>query len=297
MKNSKIKRVRRENLPETNSSSSHSVVISMKSENNLPKEDWDLDIDDDLVLHIPRFRDFGRSFFCSNSVLIKLQYLSGFFISGLYRNKVGISKLIHKFELALRDILGIKKIVFEDAAEVWTKIHTKEISKNDSYYYEFPTIDWQSRDLEYEILESPETIKNFLLNPESWLYGGDDSCGYPPKLFKDTKKLPEPIGITSVNLAGIGRVDIEILPNPGYDLNSSIGDSIQETLRYFVYDQSTKEFVIYEGEYFSGMNDENLLSFSTVDENFNVVFSNMKGTVKLLIPEKLSIYDISTFSI
>ena len=130
MKNIRIKRVIREDLPETNSSSSHSVVISMNTENNLKRGDWNLNIDENLILHIPPFLGFGREFFSSNDVLFKLQYLSCYFITGLYTNRTLMGKLIHKFELALKDILGVEHVVFEEVSSVWKGIQDKTISKD-----------------------------------------------------------------------------------------------------------------------------------------------------------------------
>jgi len=205
------KKVIRIDLPETNSSSSHSVVISMDSEKNLNIKDSGLKIDENTkTLYIPQFSDFGREMFYSNSTLIKLEYLSCFFVRGCLAKRVTIGKQIHKFELALKDILGVEHIVFEEVSSIWKGIQEKTISKEDSFYYDFPSIDWQSLILEDEILESPETIKNFLLNPNSWVYGGDDCDDQYSDIFGDTKQLPGAIGYFSADLPGIGRVDIEI---------------------------------------------------------------------------------------
>jgi hypothetical protein len=215
-----IKKVIRKNLPETNSSSSHSVVISMDSGGILEKEEWDLDIDDKGVLHIPSFTDFGREFFRTNSVLIKLQYLSCHYICGLYKNRGVFSKRVHKFKTVLKDILGINGIIFEDYVNYYKDLKDGRIESGDENYYEFPTVDHNSQDIFDEITESKETIKNFLLNKNTWLYGGSDECREDKKVYINTELEPPIIGCFSADLGGdIGRVDVEVTEN-------NIGDEL-----------------------------------------------------------------------
>lgn len=295
MKNIGIKKVVREDLPETNSSSSHSVVISMKTENNLKREDWNLNIDENLILHIPSFIDFGREFFSSNDVLFKLQYLSCFFITGSYRNKILMSKLIHKFEITLKDILGIKGISFDNAVDVWRAIHNSELPEDMDL--EFPIIDWQSKDLRYEILESPETIKNFLLNPDSWVYGGDDGDIFDLRRFPNTVLQSTVIGVISVDLVGIGIVDIE-LTTDNYCLEDYIhwnrNDAI---LDYIIFDKNLNKFVIDNNhrDFTDYLNNTDLLFFSRITEYNVIEFKNSKEVLN--INGTITIFDVSKFSI
>ena len=286
----RIKRVIREDLPETNSSSSHSVVISMNSEHNLDRRDWGLKIDENTqTLYIPTFSGFGREFFCSNSVLVKLQYLSCFFISGTFKKKVSMSKMMHRFEVVLKDILGVKNIVFEEAVDIWTRMKSGDIPKEDSIYYDFPEIDWQSRDLKEEILETPETLKNFLLNPDSWVYGGDDSESKFSSKFSATQKQPETIGYYSADLQGIGRVDVEITPL------SDIGWELSSVFTNFYCN-------VYG--YFSMTGDKKNIDYTTLleyngydDESRSLIFSNYKTHSRISIPLNLTIYDTKWLSI
>jgi len=290
MKNKKIKEVIREDLPETNSSSSHSVVISMKSENNLRRENWNLNIDDNLILHIPPFNNFGRDFFCSNSPLVKIQYLSCYFIYGYYTNRVQISKLIYKFERVLKDILGIKSVSFDSAVEVWTAMKKQELSED--YDIEFPRIDWQSLDLKEEILESQETIRNFILNPDSWIYGGDDNCDEDPEFYKDTKKLPEAVGMLSVDLTGLGRVDVEFSTEDYlFEVESTI-------LNLIVFNKLKTEFIVRE-DLTTFTIDNDIYYFDSIkisEDSINSVFKNYSGDT-ILVPGKLTIYDVCKFCI
>ena len=89
-----IKKVIRKNLPETNSSSSHSVAISLDPKGiiGIGDAEWDLIVDDQGNLHIPNFQSFNRDFFYTNSALTKLQYLSCHYLCGPYINRGTISK-------------------------------------------------------------------------------------------------------------------------------------------------------------------------------------------------------------
>lgn len=206
-----IKEVIRKNLPETNSSSSHSVVISLDPTGIIGETEWDLIIDKDGNLHIPEFMSFGREFFCTNSALTKLQYLSCHYIYGPFMDRGGISKKIHKFRSVLKNILGINNIIVEEYVEFCKGINSGELDASDIPYYEYPEVDHESQDIFDEILESEETIKNFILNKNTWLYGGSDGYRAEPEVYINTETLPKNIGCLSIDFGGeIGRVDIEI---------------------------------------------------------------------------------------
>ena len=197
-----IKKIIRRDLPETNSSSSHSVVISMDPSGILGKDEWDLNIDENGILHVPIFNSFGRDFFCTNSVLGKLEYLSCAYIRAYYKDRAHFGKQVHKFTSAIKGILGIRGVVFEEAAKFYRDLRDGTIDEDETDYYEFPSIDHQSQDIIPEMIESEETIKNFLLNRNSWLYGGSDEV---------TEILYSPIACISSELGGdIGRVDVEV---------------------------------------------------------------------------------------
>lgn len=206
-----IKKIIRRDLPETNSSSSHSVVISMDPSGILGRDEWDLNIDENGILHIPIFNSFGREFFCTNSVLGKLKYLSCAYIRAYYKDRAYFGKQVHKFTSVIKGILGIKGVVFEEAAEFYRDLKDGTIDEKETEYYEFPSIDHQSQDIIPEMIESEETIKNFLLNRSSWLYGGSDEVREDPKVYAATEILCPPIACISSELGGdIGRVDVEV---------------------------------------------------------------------------------------
>ena len=61
MNEKRLKIVRRIGMPETNSSSSHAVSISMNPVSLITPgdKDWDIEITDDGILKIPGGKDFG----------------------------------------------------------------------------------------------------------------------------------------------------------------------------------------------------------------------------------------------
>jgi hypothetical protein len=186
------------------------------------KSEWDLKIDENGTLIIPTFNCFGRELFKTNSVLTKLQYLSCYYICGLYENRVAFSKKVHKFKNVIKDILGIKKIIFEDYVDYWKGRDSGDITGEEESYYEYPFVDHESFDIFKEITENESTLKNFLLNKHTWLYGGDDSGRGVTKFYLDTELPPTLIGCFSANFGGdIGRVDVEITENLE-DLNKEL---------------------------------------------------------------------------
>lgn len=134
-----------------------------------------------------------------------------------------------KFRSVIKDILGINinKVVIDDFVSFWKEVKEGIIEKDDQPYYEYPEVDHESLDIFEEILETEETIKNFILNKNTWIYGGDDGFRGDPHLYIDTEILPTIIGCFSIDFGGdIGRVDVEI------DENMS-QENLEQQLRFF----------------------------------------------------------------
>lgn len=205
-------KIRKRCMPETNSSSSHSVSISMGSNFVKPGDkEWDVTIEDG-VLKIPGGVSFGWEFFRSNSVLTKLQYLCGIYCDDITGNG---QKRISKLRRILKSIFGVKKVEFLWIAEYFKELH--ETGKDpEDVYYGYPEIDHNSHDIFEDITESVETIRHFLLCRDSWLFGGNDNSEEPEGFFYN---LPirdnDPRAILSIELGGeFGRVDWEVKDFP-----------------------------------------------------------------------------------
>lgn len=162
----KLKTIIRSGVLETNSSSSHSVCISRGEIGNNPKV-WDLDLREDGTLFIPSPEmEFGTNDFKSNECLMKIQYAYGLALSQCPEKQYLLTELIKR-------VTGAREVVFE-----WVEEYKKEVEKRGGIlrgiYVNCPSIDHESVYLFSEVFESEATLKNFIFNPKSWLYGGGD---------------------------------------------------------------------------------------------------------------------------
>ena len=169
----KLKKVIRSGVLETNSSSSHSVCICSDPE-VCKKGDkvWDLDFLDDGSVYIPSPTIcFGRNLFKSNRCLMKIQYAYGLAFSVAPRRQYEITELIKK-------VTGAKDVKIE-----WVEKYKEELKKRKGIlremYVDAPEVDHQSLDLFDEIFENEDTLREFIFNPKSWLYGGSDESEDP----------------------------------------------------------------------------------------------------------------------
>jgi hypothetical protein len=204
-------------LIETNSSSSHAVSICMDAKTNLKPGDPDFDLDiRDGVLYIPnRFQEFGWEWVKSNSCLTKLQYLCGFYFNSY--QKLGVQKSQKKLEKILKKILGVKRVEFE-----WVEDYVEEYKAGGEPELRCPEINHNSyAEMRAEILENEDTIRNFLLNPNSWWYGGNDNSDPPAGFYNETKiesREDDPDAIISVDFGGtLGIIDFVLDTFPSED--------------------------------------------------------------------------------
>ena len=202
-------------LIETNSSSSHAVSICMDEKSNLKRgdADFDLDIRND-VLYVPiRDGEFGWEYEKSNSCLTKLQYVCAFFFNSY--SPLSGQKTQKILEKKLKRILGVKAVVFE-----WVENY---VENKDQDYLECPQIDHNSySEMKAEILENDDTLKNFILNPKSWFFGGNDNSDAPPG-FYDEMYYEDPSqsdnAIVSADFPGLGMIEFPChYPNQDYSL-------------------------------------------------------------------------------
>ena len=204
-------KIRKRCMPETNSSSSHAVSISMGSNFVKPGDkEWDITIEDG-ILKIPGGVNFGWEYFRTNSVLTKLQYLCGIYCSDIEFGQ----KRICKLKKILKEIFGVKKVEFLWINEFFKELKEKNCTFED-VYYAYPEIDHNSHDIFEDIIESKETIRHFLLSRDSWLFGGNDNSEEPEGFYNNIPVHDNtPKAIISIELGGeIGRVDWEVCDFP-----------------------------------------------------------------------------------
>lgn len=241
MKSNKLNKIRfsiRNNFPETNSSSSHSVSISI-SGNYYKPDEWNIDIDNKGIIYIPNsLNDFSGEFKRYNDVLTKIQYVSSISIVKTNSKKLNLLKSV------IKSFTGAKDIIFQWEEELQSKIkNLKDLGLNikdnldlyslGSYVTDESLID--------QIFESRSTLKNFIFSPNSWLFLGNDSMGYPVNFFNVSNTIKEPDAIASVDFGGnIGRIDFEI---PKYPDTISVVEKILkdelQILQSIVIDRTT----------------------------------------------------------
>ena len=223
MKN-RIKIIRRIGMPETNSSSSHAVSISMGDNYIKPGDpEWDVDIEDG-ILKIPNKKDgFGWEYFKTNTLLTKLQYLCGIFCSDIKSGNG--KKRIVKLKKILRELFDVRDVEFLWITEF--KERLKEVEDPEDAYYDYPEIDHNSHDIFEEITESKEVIKNYLFSRDSWLYGGNDNSDAPIGFYNEPITSNKVTAIISAYFPEpFGRIDWELynFPNCSIDIiDKSIG--------------------------------------------------------------------------
>ena len=235
-----IKVVKRIGLPQTNSSSDHSIIIcSDNTESNV----FSFQPSDDGCYHVTGGRDFGWEWEKFNDVETKLTYTCAIIYGE--PGKDDYDQEIQRVKDVFKKFTGYPLVVD------WDEEYDPE--DEDSCYHK-PSVDHQSSDIVYEIMETNETIKDFIFNPNSWLFLGNDNSDadeffYSP--IQNKKQEPEAIGW--IDLGGkIGRLDFDIQFFPN---NESIKDGIYEISRLLsniVFNKDTGE-IIDLGEF--GIND------------------------------------------
>lgn len=233
----RIKQVIRKNLPETNSSSSHSVVICVD-----PSSLTDtLPMDSEGVIHVPeRYNSFGWEYEKYNDPMTKLQYVCG--IIWKYKSNRKKVKLLKEIVLGYT---GAKNLVF-DWEEDKTGNFIEEDEEVEDYFWNSgaPEIDHNSSDIFPEIMESAKSIKNFIFNSRSWLYLGNDNSNAPEGFYEEETDDPEII--VSVNYGGdIGRVDFEYNELVGCDIEDKL--KREDLITDIIYNTKQKKFEKFYG--------------------------------------------------
>lgn len=194
-----IKRKIRLNLPETNSSSSHSLVIGynnhLKSKEDVLRE-LESHIDDSGILRVAR-AEFGWEDGKSNTVYEKLQYLMAIscsyhgcgFEEESFSDKVKVQKLLGIIERIVKEYTGLKEVKFE---------------------MDGSGVDHQSVGLYKEIVESNTSIKQFLFSNQSWIFLGNDNSG-PELGALEMSEESYDYGLMTVHIPGsIGDIEFPL---------------------------------------------------------------------------------------
>ncbi len=162
---------------ETNSSSSHSVCISMDG-----KENWEeiQSLIYDNTLHIYS-RQEGFEDLKTNKCLDKLQFLESLICTDV-TSTYG-AKRIKQLRTRIKNIIGVSNVYLGDVDEYYKALKERRKKPFENEYdfkmfvrsfFKLHTLNDYKGYLESEIFESIETLRSFILSPGSWLYASSE---------------------------------------------------------------------------------------------------------------------------
>lgn len=246
----RLKKVIRNGLPETNSSSSHSVIISKMAKTDeidflslLPNEDGIIEIPKPVV-------DFGNTGFSSyNSPLVKLQLVLSLIATNA-EDAVQLCKLLGWLKVLLCNFTGAKEVKFLGLKEFDCEYEEY------SYFWEtagscFGSVDHQSREsLCNCIFEKNQVILDFIFNPDSWLFLGSDSYDTEALINKEVGEYYNSVeACASIDFGyNLGRVDFPLYNYPEFEcLSNDILHGRNSFIFNVIFDPDSKKFFFTNG--------------------------------------------------
>lgn len=218
-------------LPETNSSSSHSIVISeLKRDDSEYLENLSEYIKDD-VLFIPDCSgyDFGNgSFSASNDIMKKISFAISLYSSTNYgfNNLPAVLKFLDYLRSIIKSFTGVKNVIFESIDKYNEMFEEHQISEYFDEYNEydydyrcvsFGIVDHQSCDLSEELFQNRNTLKDFIFSKDSWLFLGSDCYDMDSKIsdylseYYKLENNPQKFDYASIDFEkNLGRIDIPL---------------------------------------------------------------------------------------
>ena len=173
-------------MPETNSSSSHSLTI-YKNDPNKPKMTLKLLLDDSVMIPNYTEYDFGWGWDLTNDPGIRACYVISCIV-GLFNGKKLLSKK-QEFEKVIMDYTGAKSVKYEWEEKTKIDPSYSESERRKAFITFAPTVDHQSISEMYrEISLTEDSMRDFIFsNQSTLLIGGEDT--YPYSIL--TKVFPE----------------------------------------------------------------------------------------------------------
>lgn len=196
----------RNGMPETNSSSTHSLIINMEKLDSKEEilEKLSPHIKDGVLEVDPS--EFGWEVEKYNDPYTKIQYVVAQICSRYFEySKTAVSKELAKLSWLLKKTLGLKKVIIKLGEDLL-----------------WPSVDHQSTNLRNEILETDETLMKFIFNCDSWLFTSNDNGEILGDFIEPTLNAVD-YGHIRVELPGteIGPVDF-LLPSDEVDIDLAL---------------------------------------------------------------------------
>lgn len=205
----------RNNCFETNSSSSHSVCISMDSE--VSPEINDL-IENDTLMVYPRNDKFSNM--KTNKCLDKLQFLVSLTCTDVMSTQG--HKQIKQLRYRLKNAIGVSNVYLGNVDEYYNALRERKKCGKFSNFYEAKQFiinnfrlcgvvgAYRMDILKEEIFETTETLRSFILSPNSWLYSFEDNDN--GNIIKQKEKYyisEETDSIISVKFSDSQKVELQ----------------------------------------------------------------------------------------
>lgn len=237
--NSMTKKIRYK-MPETNSSSSHSLTI-FKNDPTKPKCTLTLESDGSVMIPDYSEGDFGWGWDITTDPGVKACYTISC-ILGLYQGKT-LKREKDRFEKIIKDYTGATRVKYQWYEEAQEENHYTSSAKKSALKNFAPTVDHQSiYDMYLNISVTDDSMRDFIFSNQSILLIGGEDC--PPYDIM-TDQFSDVNYEVNIILKTSGE------PNIGYDVISSFqkwpgGEAVRERIddlsRYFFYSEKNKSF-------------------------------------------------------
>lgn len=195
MENRLFRHCVRRNMPETNSSSSHSITIFGGNIDIGIKELQKYLSLDKKILRIPGGGEYGRNNEDFNNAVDRLRYAAAGiwdnYDSVTINNKTRYNKLLS----VLSKTMGVSSVepMWDDEAKVdnWYEDHPDSEEKNPYVKYNScpNVVDHESMDKMTEIFEDETTLRDFIFSPNSWVCCGECDVTPPTDLYPKSKEF------------------------------------------------------------------------------------------------------------
>lgn len=239
----------RHSVFETNSSSTHSVSIASDSDGILeslyPNEKGIL---------LLKGGEFGWEWEKYNDAETKANYCAVF-----AKDSEELTELLHN---VIKEHTGAKEVKFLDEGNIGYIDHQSNFGEGGDAL---------------KVFDSPETLKNFIFNPRSWLFTGNDNDMDPPNFYD-----------VDENIKYVSQLEIEGMSLVYKFTSKPTEDELQKQIENLIsnhpmcdYSSSTKERykVFFKDSYYNNKNISGQImdSFESID----------KGIIKLFLTEEI----------
>ena len=274
-------------MPETNSSSSHSIAIYSEDDPSMPKSVLKLNQDGSVT--IPDGNDFGQDWSFVNDPGTKAAYTISAILGLLDCRSNDYEKYKNMFEKVIKDYTGATSVKYG-----WADYSKKEKTIEKQFRNYFPRIDHQSISDAFDIIcFSEDSMRDFIFSNQSHvIIGGEDYT--PISVFLKYPKKEWKVKIIFYTGFKDGDLEIYLSNGDGNSIRVSIIDILEQlsysttnhawgiltryrlllsdevdSLSEFVLDVENRSAIFFSyKEYYAKFTDKDTLSRRNIDRDF-----------------------------